>query len=153
MTLEADIEILKKVEFFQSFPPDPLRLLAFSADTREFNDRAVVFETGDNADTGYVVMQGRIDLVRTDNGPPQLLASLGPSNLIGELALIIDTTRPARAISIGRSRVMLIRRSTFRRVLNEYPELASSLQGMIAERLARLAPQLDRIRNGLDHPG
>jgi len=150
MTLESDIEILKKVGFFQEFQPDPLRLLAFSADSREYADRAVLFDEGDIADCGYIVISGRIDLTRTEDGQHRLLMTLGPSNLIGELALIIDTTRNARAVSIGRSRVMLIRRSTFRRVLHEYPDIAAILHERIAGRVGGLAPELDRIRRDLE---
>ena len=150
MTLESDIETLKKVEFFQEFQPDPLRLLAFSADSREYADRAVLFDEDDAADCGYVVISGRIDLTRTENGKHRLLMSLGPSNLIGELALIIDTTRNARAVSVGRSRVMLIRRSTFRRVLYEYPDIAAVISDKIAGRLSGMTPEIDRIRQELE---
>jgi len=150
MTLESDIEILKKVGFFQEFQTDPLRLLAFSADSREYADRAVLFDEGDIADCGYVVISGRIDLTRTEGGQHRQLLSLGPSNLIGELALIIDTTRPARAVSVGRSRVMLIRRSTFRRILHEYPEIAGIISAKIATRLDGMVPDMDRIRIELE---
>jgi CRP-like cAMP-binding protein len=150
MTLESDIDILKKVGFFHEFQPDPLRLLAFSADSREYADRAVLFDEGDIADCGYIIISGRIDLTRTEDGQQRLLMSLGPSNLIGELSLIVDTTRNARAVSIGRSRVMLIRRSTFRRVLHEYPDIAAILHERIAERLGGLVPELDRIRRELE---
>jgi CRP-like cAMP-binding protein len=153
MTLESDIETLKKVGFFQEFQPDPLRLLAFSADSREYADRAVLFDEGDVADCGYVIISGRIDLTRTEHGQHRLLMSLGPSTLIGELALIIDTTRAARAVSVGRSRVMLIRRTTFRRVLQEYPDIATILSEKIATRLGGIAPELDRIREELEEEG
>jgi CRP-like cAMP-binding protein len=150
MTLESDIEILKKVGFFQEFQQDPLRLLAFSADSREYADRAVLFDEDDIADCGYVVISGRIDITRTENGRQRMLMSLGPSNLIGELALIIDTTRSARAVSVGRSRVMLIRRSTFRRILHEYPDIAGIIYDKIAARLGSMTPDLDRIRRELE---
>lgn len=153
MTLESDIEILKQVEFFHEFQSEPLRLLAFSAEGREFADRAIVFNEGDFADCGYVIISGRIDLTRSDNGQQTLLMSLGPSNLIGELALIVDTVRPTRAISIGRSRVMMIRRPTFRRVLTEYPDIAAILSARLTDRLAGLGPDLDRIRATLDGAG
>ncbi len=153
MTLETDIEILRKVEFFHEFQPDPLRLLAFSAESREYADRAVLFDEGDMADSGFVVISGRIDLTRTESGQHRLLMSLGPSSLIGELALIIDTTRSSRAVSVGRSRVMQIRQSTFRRILTEYPEIAVKMQTKIAEQLASMEPELNRIRSELASEG
>ncbi|MFX9089355.1 hypothetical protein ABTN55_19480, partial [Acinetobacter baumannii] len=73
--------------------------------------------------------------------------------LIGELALIVDTVRPARAISIGRSRVLMIRRPTFKRVLTEYPDIAEILKRRLSDRLTCIAPDLDRIRARLDSAG
>jgi CRP-like cAMP-binding protein len=150
MTLESDLEILRKVGFFQDFQPEPLRLLAFSAETRDYADRAILFNEGDAADGGYVVMSGRIDLNRTENGQNRILMSLSPSTLIGELALIIETIRTSRAVSMGRSRVLHIPRATFWRVLTEYPEIAATLFDKIGGRLGSLAPELDRIRASLE---
>ncbi|MDR3374940.1 MAG: cyclic nucleotide-binding domain-containing protein [Ancalomicrobiaceae bacterium] len=149
MTLESDIETLKKVAFFAEFGADPLRLIAFSAEAREFADRAVLFDEGEPADSGFVVVQGRIDLMRQEGRGQRLLASLGPCNLIGELALIVDTVRPAKALSIGRSRVLTIRRSVFRRVLDEYPAIAEDLTARITARLTGLVPEIDRIEADL----
>ncbi|MDR3493936.1 MAG: cyclic nucleotide-binding domain-containing protein [Ancalomicrobiaceae bacterium] len=149
MTLESDIDTLRKVAFFADFGADPLRLLAFSAETREFADRAVIFEAGEPAESGFVVVQGRIDLMRQEGRGQRLLTSLGPCNLIGELALIVDTIRPARAISIGRSRLLMVRRSIFRRVLDEYPAIAQDLTNRITARLTGLAPEIDRIGSDL----
>ncbi len=150
MTLESEIDILRRVSFFADFPLDPLKLIAFSAETHAYADKAVLFKEGDVADSGLVVMQGRVDLVRYDAGAPHILTSLGPSNLVGELALIIETTRSARAVSHGPSRVLIIRRAMFRRVLAEYPIIAETLHSRIAQRLVKLAPELGRLAKDLE---
>lgn len=147
MTLERDIDLLKSVPFFEGIPAEPLKLIAFSADSREVADGQFLFTAGDTAEGGYVVVEGRIDLVDEGKTPPKVLERLGPGALIGELALIVETTRPATAIAVGPARVLVVRRSLFRRMLGEYAEIAVTLRDRIAERLGALAPEIGRIRD------
>ena len=93
------------------------------------------------------MVEGRIYLVDYTKTPPKVLDRLGPGALIGELALIVETRRPATALAVGRARVLVVRRSLFRRMLDEYPEIAVTLRDRIAERLAALAPEIGRIHD------
>lgn len=145
MTLERDIEVLRRVPFFADIPAEPLKLLAFSADVRDLGDRGVLFSEGDRADGGFVVMAGRIDLVRDRDGSRETLYSVGPGTLIGEIALVIETDRPSGAVAVGRTKVVEIRRQTFRRVLEEYPEVVLSLHRRIADRLGELQPAIAEV--------
>ena len=147
MSLERDIDLLKSVPFFDGIPAEPLKLIAFSADSREIEDGRFLFSAGDAAEGGLIVVEGRVDLVDEAKTPPKVLERLGPGSLIGELALIVETKRPTTAIAVGRARVLAVRRSLFRRMLGEYPEIAVTLRDRIAERLASLAPEIGRIRD------
>lgn len=150
MTLERDIDLLKSVPFFAGIPAEPLKLIAFSAESREIADGQFLFSAGDGAEGGLVVIEGRVDLVDETKTPPKVLDRLGPGALIGELALIVETKRPATALAVGRAKVLVVRRSLFRRMLDEYPEIAVTLRDRIAERLAALAPEIGRIRDVME---
>lgn len=149
MTLERDIELLRAVPFFEGIPAEPLKLLAFSAEARDLADKTVLFSLGDDADGGMIVIDGRIDLVDDRTAPAVVKERLGPGALIGELALIVETRRPVTAIAVGRARVLVVRRSLFRRMLSEYPEITQRLRDHIAERLATLSPEIGRIAASL----
>ena len=150
MTLERDIELLRSVPFFDGIAPEPLKLIAFSAESRDFSDGRFLFSAGDVAEGGMVLIEGRVDLVDESRTPPLVLERLGPGSLVGELALIVETRRPAAAIAVGAARVLVVRRSLFRRMLGEYPEIAVALRDRIAERLAALAPEIGRIRERME---
>lgn len=145
MALDRDLDLLTGVTFFEGISQEALKLIAFSADPREFADRERVFSSGDPAEGGLVVIEGRIDLVDESKKPPKVLERLGPGSLIGEMALIVETRRPTSGISIGRSRVLSVRRALFRRMLEGYPDIAALLEARIAERMMRLSPQIRRI--------
>lgn len=145
MALDRDLELLSGVTFFEGISAEALKLLAFSADPRDFADKERVFSAGDHAEGGYVVIEGRIDLLDERRTPPKVLERLGPGSLIGEIALVVDTRRPTSAVSVGPTRVLSIRRALFRRMLEGYPDIAERLRDRIAERLMRLSPQIRRI--------
>jgi CRP-like cAMP-binding protein len=156
MSLEQDIEILRKVPLFAPLSPETLRLLAFGAEPRDFIDGNVIFREGDPAESAFVVMDGQVDLVRERIKAKTLLASLGPGSLIGELALIVQTSRPCKAVAIGKVRCQMIRRITFRRVLEEFPAYALQLRQQMAARVGGLAPEIGQVVQSfsrIDKPG
>src|SRR6478736_6842976 len=121
MALNNDIETLSKVPLFAAFDREALRLVAFSAESRIFRAGDVVFRKGEPSDGGYVVMSGMVALDAADDGSPTSHLA-GPGSLIGEIALIIDTERPATAIVREPATLMKVTRRVFRKVLEEYPD-------------------------------
>ena len=55
--------------------------------------------------------------------------------LLGETALIRDTTRPVTAVAQDPSTVLRISRTLFGRVLREHPDSAVRVQRFLAQRL------------------
>ena len=145
MALEDDLRNLSRAPFFASLEPDARRLVAFSAETRILRAGDVLFRKGEPSDGAYVLMQGAIFLETQDNGEADFEVSL-PYSLIGELALISNTNRPATAIARQPTTVLKIPRHLFHRVLSEYPSSAMALRQMIETRLADFNQHLDKLR-------
>ena len=53
--LDRDIDLLRPLPIFAHFDEDQLRLIAFSAERKEFESGAVVFREGELADSGLLV--------------------------------------------------------------------------------------------------
>lgn len=148
MSLKRDIAILETVPLFSAMDRDALRLIAFAGETKIIRAGDVLFRRGEISDGGYLVTSGAVALDTSDDGSPAtVVATTG--TLIGELALIIDTARPATAIAREPSSVMKIGRSVFRRVLDEFPELASAVREVIAARADATASDLAEVRRKL----
>jgi CRP-like cAMP-binding protein len=145
MALEDDLRNLSRVPFFAALEPDARRLVAFSAETRILRAGDVLFRKGEPSDGAYVLMQGAIFLETQDNGEADFEVSL-PYSLIGELALISSTNRPATAIARQPTTVLKIPRHLFHRVLSEYPSSAMALRQMIETRLGDFSQHLDKLR-------
>jgi CRP-like cAMP-binding protein len=142
MALDDDIALLSRVPLFASLGGEPMRLLAFSAETRVLRAADVLFKEGQAADSGYVVVEGSLVLT-SSGGLTERLAGTGA--LLGEIALIVETLRPATATAREPSTVLRIPRSLFRRVLTEFPEAALRIHDDFREKMRATTADLNRV--------
>jgi CRP-like cAMP-binding protein len=149
MSLDSDIRLLSRVRLFEGFEPDHLRLLAFGAEARTLAEGTRLYRQNSLSDGGYVIVRGNVDLVSGLNDG--IISSYGAGSLIGEMALIADIRHAASAIATENTEVLKITRPLFRRMLNEYPQLAVLLRQRITDSVTDFTEKLDVIRAKLDH--
>ena len=146
MALDDTIALLRGAPLIGLFDTDALRLLAFSAETRRLRQGEVLFSRGDRSDGGYVVASGTIGIA-VPGGQPDLL--VGPGSLIGRIALLVRTERPATATAREPAELLRISPTLMRRVLAEFPSAANGLHDAMAEDLAGLTADLARVGDRL----
>ncbi|WP_208976912.1 cyclic nucleotide-binding domain-containing protein [Stappia sp. ES.058] len=140
------MDLLRQVPLLSEFPEEQLRLLAFSAENVNYRDGEVLFIAGERADGGLVVATGAISLEgEGEGGSGEVLDTFGPGSLIGETALLVETRRPARAVASGATEVIRIRRALFKRMLQEFPDIARRLFEARAEAFRVTAGALSRV--------
>lgn len=153
MSLEKDIALLRGVATFDMLNGEALRILAISAEMRSLKAGETLFRAGESADGAFVVCSGVVHLVTDrDDGERQVLYKVKPGALIGETALVAANPRPATAVAGEDSVVMRVSRSTFLRMLEEFPEAAAKLRRAFARRLETTMRALDRVRLQLEDP-
>jgi len=145
MSLNDDIRNLSRIPLFGELEPEALRLIAFAAETRILRAGDVLFNRGDESDGGYIVLTGAIALDPIGDGGPAVQI-VGPTALIGEIALISQTERPVTAIAREPSTVLKITRALFHRMLKEFPVSARRLRAAIQARLDTFAQELEEMR-------
>jgi CRP-like cAMP-binding protein len=146
MSLESDIKLLGTVPMLSDFTEDKLRLLAFSAESRSFKDGQRLYSIGDRADGAYVVSSGEVALLPPGNDTT-------PGALIDGLMLIVDGERTMTAVARGRVDTILIRRPLFRRMLDEFPDIAASLHRRLSANVRDTTSRLMAVRDRLDRLG
>jgi CRP-like cAMP-binding protein len=147
MGLEDDIAKLAQIPTFAPLDQDAVRLLAFSAEPKVLRAGDVLFRRGEPSNGGFVVLTGSIALDASDTGTGTARIVRAPS-LIGEAALLTQTTRPATAIAREPASLLRISRQLFHRVLGEYPRSAEVLQRSLGERLRQFTSELEAVRKG-----
>lgn len=150
MTLADDITLLSQVPLFAHLASDHLRLLAFSAIRLELPAGRLLFRAETKALSGFVIMVGEIELSRHRGEETEILGRCGPGVLLGEVALLVETRRSATATAVTDCEVIEIDRTLMRRMLTEYPEVASQIYGQIRDRVAETVEELAVVEAKLD---
>ncbi|ANG98018.1 MULTISPECIES: cyclic nucleotide-binding domain-containing protein [Brucella] len=145
MALDDDIRILGSVGLFESFTPEQLRLLAFGAERLVLRAGRELFREGQSADCGYIVVSGNITLFHDADEGRIAIRPVGPGAMLGEMALIAQTTRLTGALAEEETEVIRISRAIFRRILEEYPEAAASLHAHISKNLLQLIADIEKV--------
>lgn len=148
MALQDDVRNLASLPAFRTLEPEALRLIAFSAETRILRTGDALFRKGDASDGGYVVRSGSFT-IEFGSGSASILR---PPALIGDLALIIESDRPATVTAREPSSVLRISRALFRRILSEYPGSAAQLRRAMAQRLIGMQQDLNGLPLSDDAP-
>jgi CRP/FNR family cyclic AMP-dependent transcriptional regulator len=108
-----------------------ITILNNSRDAIDVPAGTVIFQQGDRAEHMYVVIEGGVDLTIGNT----TIATAGPGEAFGEMALIDNVARSATAVAAVGSRVVPIDRSRFLFMVTETPNFALQLLGIMAERL------------------
>ena len=149
MRLESDIELLMRVDLFQGFQPEQLRLVAFGAERERVHKDDVLYRDGEEADGGYVVVRGQIDLMVYRGRREIILDTCLEASLLGELALVTANRRISNAVASVESEVLHIPRRLFHRMLNEYPETAALMYRRLSQSVSRTMEQVARVHGKL----
>lgn len=142
MALQDNVRNLALNPTLRDLEPDALRVIAFSAETRILRAGNVLFRRGEASDSGYVVLSGAIAL-QAEGGEETVVRA---PTLIGESALITETTRAATATATEPSSVLKVSRALFHRVLDEFPDSAARLFQTLQARLHGLTDELEALR-------
>jgi len=144
MTIEDDIAFLERVPILKRLGAGALRILAIGAESYSVQAGQVLFAAGDAADCAYVVQQGSFALQPERASDAELVA--GPGSLLGEMALLAETRRPATATAREDATVMRIPRAMFLKMLESYPDAAQRLRELLTARADQWARELDKVR-------
>ena len=139
------VELLGGVPVFSTLERGDLERIAQLAVPRDFEPGEVVFREGDSSDTCYVVSGGRARAIRSHrDGRTITLATFGPGDIFGELALFEDELRSATVEAIERTSVLGVLGPDMRRLMNEHAEISARLVIALGRRLRETNERLSR---------
>jgi len=145
MALEDDIDFLDRIPTLHLLGKDALRILAISVETIRLARGDILFEEGQPADAGFVVVNGSIVLQQSGETARDDAVTARRGSLIGETSMIVETVRPSTAIALESSILFRIPRVVFVRILEGEPQAATALRRLIAVRVGRIVADLDLV--------
>jgi CRP-like cAMP-binding protein len=142
---EETAALLGRVPVFEELADDDLRRVAEVTVPRRFAAGEVVFREGDDSDTCYVVNVGHARAIREHPDGRQItLATFGPGDIFGELAMFDDERRSATVEAADELEVLGILGSDIRRLLRRHPDMAVKLVISLGRRLRAANERLAR---------
>ena len=137
--------MLQNVPLFTGLNEEELANIEQHAVTRNFAKRTVLINEGDQTNSLYVVLTGKVKIYCGDeHGKEIIIATLGPGDYFGEVALIDDAERSASVMTLEDSSFLVISKEAFKAALSQYPEIAIRL---IQEFTSRFRNMTDNIKN------
>ena len=131
-------EILARSGIFQNIDPEAAQAFAAQMDTVILRKGFVLFDEGEAGGSLYVVLHGKLKVGRrAPDGRQNLLAIVGPSDIVGELSLFDSGARTATATAITDVRLARLSKTLLSSWLRNRPEIAEQLMRVVARRLRR----------------
>jgi len=139
------VELLGRVPVFSTLVESDLERISEAAVPRHFEPGQVVFREGDSSDTCYIVRSGLTRAIREHgDGRVITLATFGPGDIFGELAMFEDERRSATVEATEPTDVVAVLGPDMRRLMVEHPEISTRLVIALGRRLRESNERLTR---------
>ena len=148
------MEALGRSALFARVTPEALEACAASLRVRRYRRGETIFHQGDPGDSLYIIESGSVKIVlpSPEGEDEAIIATLGPGDFFGELALLDGAERSATAIAHEATTALVLRRDAFGQLIDTVPALRHELlAGLVAE-LRRLTHHVEEL-HFLDLPG
>jgi CRP/FNR family transcriptional regulator len=144
-TSEETRALLERVPAFSTLAQGQLARVAEVTVPRRFEAGEVVFHEGDQSDTCYIVHTGHVRAIREHtDGRVITLATFGPGEIFGELAIFDEERRSATIECLEETHLVAVLSSDMRRMLREHPDISVKLLAALSRRLRETNERLTR---------
>ena len=148
MSLQEEVDLLRRVPLFAKIEPAKLKLLAFTSERLVFAPGDAVFEQGQQGDAAYLVLRGSADVL-LDTPDGQLnVATIQEHEIVGEIAILCDVPRTATVRAADELETLRISKERFFGLIEEFPEMAVEIMRELAHRLEVTTSRLREAHAG-----
>ncbi|HUP01094.1 MAG TPA: mechanosensitive ion channel family protein [Gemmatimonadota bacterium] len=135
---ERVFQHLRRVDLFDPLSESEARALAARARVEMYFGGETVLRQGEPGDSLYIIEDGLVEVVVSQNGRSERLAHLGPSAFFGEMALMTGAERKATVVTVKPTHFFVIDREALRGTLESNPRLAERISETLAQRQQQL---------------
>jgi hypothetical protein len=133
---DEDLDLLRTVTVFDPLPLPALEQLAAGLQPRHVPAGEVVYRQGDAADGCFVIEHGTAEVI--GDGHP--ITSVGPGELVGEIALLRQVPRTATVRAVTEMDLRLLEADRFVCVVSGWETSRELASGHVDELLHRFSP-------------
>jgi len=123
--------------------------LKVPAKIREYRKSEVIFEEGSTGLEMYIIYSGQVRLSTKEPGREITLATIGPGEFFGEMAVIDSAFRTATATADeNNTKLVVLNQKKFREIVGDHPEFAMTIMQHLCRRLRNRWTLYDQMKRG-----
>jgi CRP/FNR family transcriptional regulator, cyclic AMP receptor protein len=126
------IDLIRKVPLFARCSRAELKEIALLADEIDLHEGKEMTREGAPGREFFVLLDGTADVKKNS----RRVNTLGPGDFFGEIALVSREPRTATVVATSPVRALVITDRSFRRLLDDAPQVQTKVMEAMAERLA-----------------
>ena len=126
------IDLIRKVPLFARCSRAELKEIALLADEIDLHEGTEMTRQGAPGREFFVLLDGTADVKKNR----RRVNTLGPGDFFGEIALVSREPRTATVIATSPVRALVITDRSFRRLLDDAPQVQTKVMEAMAQRLA-----------------
>jgi CRP-like cAMP-binding protein len=144
MSIEQEVEVIRRIPMFQRIQPAMQKLLCFGSERLIYDPGQTLMKAGDAADAAYVLIEGTAEVTVGS----LVISTMGRNAIVGEIAIFGDVPRTATVTALTRVEALKISKELFINIIRQNPEAAIEVLRVLATRLANTTRQLTRAVAG-----
>lgn len=138
-------ELLARVPLLSGLEPSELERIAQVAIPRSFPKGSRIFHEGDQSDACYVIRSGEVRVTREHpDGRAIALATLGPGELVGELAMLDGGVRSASVETLSEVELLAVSAADMKGLLERNAQITAKLVVALTKRLRETNERISR---------
>jgi CRP-like cAMP-binding protein len=145
---ERELELVASVPFFEPLAPTTLEKLAMRLRPLHVQAGTAVVREGEVGETFYIVGSGQVDVMHGG----KLVATLGPGQYFGEIALLHEAPRVATCLARSDAELFELERQVFVSAVSGNEQSHSTVEDVVAGRLDELETIRSVAREKLPPP-
>jgi CRP-like cAMP-binding protein len=140
-----ELESIRRIPAFAALSPPALRELAMRGHERRYSARATLFRAGQPSPGIFLIVEGRVRVVRDGPDRRQVVHVEGPGATLAEVPLFDGGVLPATAVAVMPTRCLVFTLAAIEAAIGRDPRLALLLLGQLSRRVRQLVGRLDLV--------
>ncbi|MDI6858759.1 MAG: cyclic nucleotide-binding domain-containing protein [Dehalococcoidia bacterium] len=128
-------DTLAEVPLFSEMSRRDLKRLASAVIVRPYKRGEMIVKEGEMAVAFYIIRSGSVDVVRNADSGEKIIATLGPGEFFGEMAILDSYPRSASVRAVMDTECLVLSRWDFLAELRSNPYIAVQMLPVLSRRL------------------
>src|SRR3546814_13958882 len=105
MSIDQEVEILRRIPIFAKIDPAKLKLMAFASERVTYKPGQALFRQGERGEAAFIVLEGAADVLIAASDGPLRVASLSENEIIDRKSGVAGP-RVSGRVDLGGSRTI-----------------------------------------------